>query len=407
MGRAAHLVALLGSLLVLLLAAPPADARTDASPQLLRRLETALAAPAVDPARTAALAVDLASGEVVFSRNASLSLLPASTTKVAVVYAALRRLGPGYRFRTEVRGVGRLDGSTWRGALVLQGFGDPTLGEGDLGELAAQVAAWGIRFVSGAVLADESWYDDARTAPGWKPSYYLGESPPLTALVAERARYRGRLSRTPALAAASLFRQALERVGVRVAKPTRLGRAPADTLPLAQDLSEPLGVIVRRLGRDSDNFAAELLLKELGAVLGTGGTTRAGAKVVRETLDADGVPLHGVRFADGSGLSLLDRVTAETLVALLRAGWADGEIRDAFVNSLAVAGVDGTLERRMQSLPARGRVVAKTGTTRRASGLAGLVRGRYAFAVLQNGTPVPTEAARRAQDRFATALADR
>ena len=59
----------------------------------------------------------------------------------------------------------------------------------------------------------------------------------------------------------------------------------------------------------------------------------------------------------------------------------------------------------MERRPARGAVRAKTGTTDRASALAGYVRDRYAFAVLQNGYPVATYAARKAQDRFATALA--
>jgi D-alanyl-D-alanine carboxypeptidase/D-alanyl-D-alanine-endopeptidase (penicillin-binding protein 4) len=134
------------------------------------------------------------------------------------------------------------------------------------------------------------------------------------------------------------------------------------------------------------------------------GTTAAGARVVREALAEAGVPLAGVRVADGSGLSHLDRLTATAVVRLLEAG-ASGEARDAFLASLAVAGVDGTLEDRLRSRPARGRVIAKTGTTRLASALSGFVRNRYVFAVLQNGSPVSTYWTRIAQDRFAAALA--
>ncbi len=159
------------------------------------------------------------------------------------------------------------------------------------------------------------------------------------------------------------------------------------------------------MGRDSDNFVAEMLLKQLGAALGHAGTTSAGATVVAGALAEAGVPLGGVRLADGSGLSRLDRATPESLVAILLAGNADPSIRDAFLASLAVAGVDGTLRNRLESLPARGRVIAKTGTTNRASALSGFVRGRYAFAVVQNGAPVSSFWARRAQDRFAIALA--
>jgi D-alanyl-D-alanine carboxypeptidase/D-alanyl-D-alanine-endopeptidase (penicillin-binding protein 4) len=139
--------------------------------------------------------------------------------------------------------------------------------------------------------------------------------------------------------------------------------------------------------------------------VGTAGTTAAGALVVARDLAAAEVPLTGVRIVDGSGLSLLDRITARALAALLVAAWDDVDMRDAFWASLPVAGVNGTLEDRLRTPPARGAVRAKTGTTDRASALSGYVRDRYSFAVLQNGSPVSTWSARKAQDRFATALA--
>jgi D-alanyl-D-alanine carboxypeptidase/D-alanyl-D-alanine-endopeptidase (penicillin-binding protein 4) len=379
-------------------------ART-ADPTLAKRLEQALAVPNVDPLRTAALAVDLRTGAVVYSRNESLALIPASNQKLPVAYAALALLGPGYRFHTEVVGRGTLVGDVWHGDLWLRGFGDPTLKTADLETLAAEVASWGIRRVDGAVVGDESWFDARRTGPGWKPSFYIEESPPLSALVVDRGRYRGRTSPNPALAGASLFRQALERGGVSVAGRTRSGVLTSVGLPLARDVSEPLADVVRFMGRESDNYTAEVLVKQLGALLAGRGSTAAGVAVMRDALATAGIPLAGVRLADGSGLSRLDRLTASALVALLEAGLAEGELRDAFLASLAVAGVDGTLEDRLERRPARGRVIAKTGTTGAASALSGFVRDRYVFAILQNGRPISTYWARLAQDRFATVLA--
>jgi PBP4 family serine-type D-alanyl-D-alanine carboxypeptidase len=190
-----------------------------------------------------------------------------------------------------------------------------------------------------------------------------------------------------------------------VTRPPRSGKARGDLFPLARDLSEPLSEIVRFMNRESDNYTAELLLKQLGAAAGDGGTTAAGAVVVRDALARADIPLLGLRIADGSGLSRLDRLSATTLVALLRAAAEDLSIRDAFLSSLAVAGVSGTLERRLDRRPTYGRVIAKTGTTRISSSLAGFVRGRYAFAVLQSGRLVPTWEARAAQDRFVALLA--
>lgn len=412
MGRRAYLRPELGpslliafSALLLVLSLALAEPARATDPTLPSRLAKALAVPNVDPSRTAALAVDLRSGTVVYSRNPLLSLQPASNEKLPVAYAALTLLGSGYRFHTEVVGTGSLVGHVWHGDLFLRGFGDPTLTPADLDALAANVASWGIARVDGAVIGDESWFDAERTGPGWKPSFYIGQSPPLSALVVERGWFGGRTSATPALAAASLFRRALAANGVAVRRKTRAGSLTTAGFPLAQDLSEPLSEIVRFMGRESDNYTAEVLLKHLGALYEDDGSTVAGARVVEKALAAAEIPLGGVRIADGSGLSRLDRLTAGAIVALLLVGIGDPAIRDAFLGSLAVAGVDGTLRSRLESRPARGRVIAKTGTTSAASALSGFVRDRFVFAILQNGTPVSSYWARRAQDRFATVLA--
>jgi serine-type D-Ala-D-Ala carboxypeptidase/endopeptidase (penicillin-binding protein 4) len=117
------------------------------------------------------------------------------------------------------------------------------------------------------------------------------------------------------------------------------------------------------------------------------------------------VPTAGVRIVDGSGLSRLDRLTGNAVAALLRAAWSDPAIRPTLVAALPVAGVNGTLQDRLRTPPARGRVLAKTGTTSDASALSGYVSSRFLFTVLQNGHPLPYWWARRAQDRFVQVLA--
>ncbi len=398
---------LLVTLFAVLLAALPAaaEAQTRADSSLQQKLARALAVPHVSRIGSAALAVELDTGSAVFARNATTSLAPASTEKLPVTYAALALLGPAFRIETDALGEGEQVGSVWRGDIVLQGHGDPTLSSAGLRRLATQLQAAGIRRISGSVVADESWFDERRTAPGWKPSYYIDESPPLSALVVDRARYGGHVSRDPALAAALLFRDALRAAGVSVGGQVVTGRADTDAFPLAFTESPTLTAIVRFMDRESDNFTAELLLKELGAVSVGRGTTAAGAAVVMRQLAAAKVPLAGVRIVDGSGLSLLDRLTVGALVGTLQEAWADPRIRAPLLAALPVAGVNGTLEDRMRRAPARGNVLAKTGTTDRASALAGFVRDRYVFAVLYNGHPLAYSWARVAQDRFATVLA--
>jgi D-alanyl-D-alanine carboxypeptidase/D-alanyl-D-alanine-endopeptidase (penicillin-binding protein 4) len=182
-----------------------------------------------------------------------------------------------------------------------------------------------------------------------------------------------------------------------------LGKAPAAAERIAADHSVRLSTIVRAMNRDSDNFTAEMLLKHLGTVDGHVGTSARGARLVLEELKAARIPVAGIRIVDGSGLSSLDRMTAQTLVGVIRAGLENPRIREAFVGSLAVAGRNGTLHSRLPALA--GLVRGKTGTTSRACSLSGLVNGSVAFAVLQDGAPVAFWPARAAQDRFVTALA--
>jgi D-alanyl-D-alanine carboxypeptidase/D-alanyl-D-alanine-endopeptidase (penicillin-binding protein 4) len=385
---------------------PAAEAAGSSSTRpLSERLARALAVPHVSVSRSAAVALDLTTGTAVFGRNAGLSLAPASNEKLAITYTALETLGPSFQIETDVLGQGQLVGSIWRGSLVLQGHGDPTLSHVDLSRLARQIRAAGIRKVAGPVLGDESFFDSRRTGPGWKPSFYINESAPLSALTVDRTWFHTHHSGAPAAAAAALFKDALRAQGIAVTGRATRGTATADAQQLAQVLSPPLAQILQFMDRDSDNFTAELLLKQLGTIGGAVGTSTGGAVQVRTTLAEAGVPLTGVRIVDGSGLSTLDRLTARAIVGILQAAWDDPAIKTAFVSALAVAGRSGTLKDRLRTPPARGVVVAKTGTTSIASALSGYVRQRYVFSVLDNGNPVSYWWARRAQDRFATVLA--
>src|SRR2546430_9458340 len=88
-------------------------------------------------------------------------------------------------------------------------------------------------------------------------------------------------------------------------------RPPRSTLfPYTTLFRSPLSAIVRFMDRESDNFTAEMLLKQLGAVELEHGTSAAGASVVSRVLTEAGVPMTGVRIVDGSGLSRFDRLTA-------------------------------------------------------------------------------------------------
>jgi D-alanyl-D-alanine carboxypeptidase/D-alanyl-D-alanine-endopeptidase (penicillin-binding protein 4) len=389
----------LGALLASLVLAAPAGAT------LGDRLARALATPWVSSSATGAWAYDLAKSKIVYRHNQFVAYRPASSEKLTVAVTALDRLGPGFRIATEVfvRGSvqpnGVLDGS-----LVLKGYGDPWLRMNGLRRLATKVRNAGITRVTGPILGDESYFDRVRVGPGWKPSFYKVESPPLSALVVNNARVGNRMWDEPAKAAARLFRRALRQAGIAAPGSYRKGLAPAGP-PVARIRPHSLAAVVRRMDLVSDNFFAEMLMKLLGKRERGEGSTAAGAAVVRSELRQRIMHMDGVRIADGSGLSRYDRLTARAIGELLISAISDSEIDDAFVASLPVAGVSGTLKDRMERLPAYRHVFAKTGTTSRASALSGYVTTRYVFSILQNGNPIPYYYARQAQDRFAQVLA--
>ena len=282
----------------------------------------------------------------------ALSLVPASNEKLAVDLRGARPLlGRGYRFHTEVAGIGTQVGAVWRGDLVLTGTETRRSSAADLDALAAESPRSGISRVTGAVVGDESWFDARRTGPGWRPAS-TSRSRRRSRRSSSTARCTAAARRAnPALAAASLFRAALEARGIRVA-------ATGPAADAARRLPARAGRLPAARRRSSASWAGRATtsppscsLKHLGATPARhGGTTAAGMPRRPRSARRAGVPLTGVRLVDGSGLSRLNRAHRRAVVALLEAGLADPDMRDAFLASLAVAG-----RRRHARAPARAR----------------------------------------------------
>ena len=94
---------------------------------------------------------DLATGRVLESMNPTLPQPPASVAKAMTTLFALEKLGVTHRFSTQVLATGPMNGGQVQGDLVLVGSGDPTLSTDHLGDMAAQLAAAGVRGVSGQI----------------------------------------------------------------------------------------------------------------------------------------------------------------------------------------------------------------------------------------------------------------
>jgi D-alanyl-D-alanine carboxypeptidase/D-alanyl-D-alanine-endopeptidase (penicillin-binding protein 4) len=216
----------------------------------------------------------------------------------------------------------------------------------------------------------------------------------------------------PARYAATVFAEVLDARGIRV---TGEIATSSDPLPpgarvLAGHDSPPLSEILKGVNKPSQNLHTEMLLRLLGARLRGSGTMEAGHAAVMEFLRRVGVDPRAWSLQDASGLSRSDLVSPHEMVSLL-AAMDRHRYAAAFKDSLPIAGVDGTLERRMRGTAAQGRVAAKTGTIRHVNALDGYAtaaRGeRLAFAIVVNHFTGESRDAVAAIDQIVNVLAGR
>ena len=360
---------------------------------------------ATAPAASGAYVRDMDSGAELYALRENAVRIPASVEKIFTTSVALLRLGPSATLRTiAVTAPGAIvepGGGTLRGDLVLVGGGDPFFGDDAAARLAKAIRASGIRRIAGAVVGDESAFDAQRSGccAGYDPD--LGGV--LSALAYDRGIFRGRARLDAARFAAGRFAAQLKAAGVAASGKSRAGTAPQDAKTVAFVPSRPVGELARYINVPSNNFAAEMLFRELGARYRDDGSLAAGADVVRDTLDDFGVR---PRIVDGSGLSRSNRATPRQVVRLLER-MHNQDIARTFRESLAVTAVSGTVRKRMRRSAAAGRCSVKTGTLRLVSALAGYCRtagGRdIGFALMSNRAN--TFAAKAREDRIAIALA--
>lgn len=161
-----------------------AESPTPATTRLNATIDTILADTRLAGAQASVVVVDTSTGQTLYDRNGDRRLIPASNTKLLTSTAALELLGPGHRFTTDVRTTGKRRGGLLSGNLYLRGGGDPTMLAADYDALAAQVAADGVRVVTGTLIADDSRYDRTRLGPDWtwddEPYYYAAQVSALT-----------------------------------------------------------------------------------------------------------------------------------------------------------------------------------------------------------------------------------
>jgi D-alanyl-D-alanine carboxypeptidase/D-alanyl-D-alanine-endopeptidase (penicillin-binding protein 4) len=214
----------------------------------------------------------------------------------------------------------------------------------------------------------------------------------------------------PRLLAGYALRAVLRRQGIETGDEITLGGDDEKRL-LASHRSATVGELLPRLGKDSDNFAAEMLFKAVGAE--KTGSPKAGdaAQVVEALLRARGAFDPGMKITNGSGLFDANRLTAHGVATALTSGARDPAIAPELISQLAIGGVDGTLRGRFGKWKDRRAIRAKTGTLAKSVALSGFILDRdgrpaVAFSFLVEAEPGKAKDARAAIDRAVSSIAD-
>jgi len=133
--------------------------------------------PLLRRALLAARVESLATGRLLYDRNADMLVMPASNMKILTVATAAQKLGWDYRYETRLEAAGPVSNGILKGDLIVTGTGDPSIGSPDDGhallflEWANALARAGIRRVDGRLIGDDNAFDDDGLGAGWAWDY--------------------------------------------------------------------------------------------------------------------------------------------------------------------------------------------------------------------------------------------
>jgi len=487
--RTAVRAVFLAALLAALAGTPVRPVHAKSPDRLVSSIEAILKREVFAPAIVAIDIRDLASGRVLFEKNAATNVKPASTMKLFTTAAILDAEGHlAAPPATTVETAGRLDTfGRILGDVYLVGRGDPNLSErfewrgekSPFDQLAKDVRDAGITRIEGRIIGYDGLFTDETIPDSWtaddlvwsygaevsalsgfdnslelriEPGEREGDPgrlivQPATEFMriesrvvtsAEGTKDKVSLTRPlgsrhvviegsvprlgeawtgavaapePTFFATTLFAEALARHGITVRDGLLTSREalPKELRPLASVQGPAVAEQIRVVNKESQNLHAETLLRRLGLAAFKDASVESSLKAREAFLKSQGVRIADTAMYDGSGLSRSDLVTARAEVDLLVA-MARHPLAKAFRDSLAIAGVDGTLKKRMVGTKAQGRVFAKTGSLSHVNALAGYVDAvsgrRFAFSIIVNHHTRPSREVTEAMNEICALLVD-
>jgi D-alanyl-D-alanine carboxypeptidase/D-alanyl-D-alanine-endopeptidase (penicillin-binding protein 4) len=348
-------------------------------------LQQRLAAQLAGQSEAWSVSIADASGRLLADVNGTRSRVPASNQKLVSTAFALDRLGPEFRLNTQLWRLGD-------GTLRLTGQGDPDLALPHL-QRFAQLAlrSGGSTGASGTVVrlqvAEEpkqAWWPQ-----GWNyadRAYAYGA--PITRLAITSNAIDDAVTNPISRLQTLLKRTAAQQGGdIQMSLVPAEQPLPANAVLLHEEPSTAMEGLLSLANAESHNFTAEVLLRS------GSGTWDLPEAVRRQSvwLSQQGLPMQGVRIADGSGLDRTNRLTSRFLTALLLR-MDQHPYGRTYVSSMAIAGRRGTLRNLYNGTSLDGRIYAKTGTltgVRSISGLLVTEAGPRYFSAISNGASTP------------------
>ena len=409
--------------------------------------------------------IDLESGTELLSKNAQISLPPASVMKILTTGAALERLGPGYSYTTEFILDGMVISDTLFGDLVIRGNGDPTLGSSRFPGHANSFEQWvqscaglikskNIRVIKGKIVADASCYRIPGVGESWSykdlGNYYgagvyglniydntyrlvfkqnpeIGGLTKIESIIPEipglemtnfvvsgprgsgdqayifcapfqldafvkgtipagngTLEIKGSVPNPPLLAVQKIYR-AINDSGIDIMEEAEVFFNPylyRNPEILSSFRSPDMYEIIKVVNMESVNLYAEGIGQELAALMGA---ASPGEAISQHWIER-GIDFSGCHVGDASGLSAENAITAKAMVQIIEDLFKDPRLGSMFTNTLATFGISGTVSQLLRNSPAKGMILAKSGSINRVRNHAGIIitekNGPKAFCIL-------------------------
>lgn len=319
---------------------------------------------------------DMDADSCIYKHNERQLMRPASTMKLLTAITALDKLGGSYQFKTQLKYTGTIEDGVLTGDVYCVGGMDPRFNSDDLTAFVNSLKDMGVDTIRGNVYADRSMKDAALLGEGW---CWDDDNPVLSPLVFSRKdifmdRFLAKLKDAD-----------IEYEEMYASTKT----CPVNAFTICTRF-HTMDQVLHKMMKESDNLYAECMYYQIAASTGNRPASAKSARnVERQLINKLGLDASRYRLADGSGLSLYNYLSAELEVMMLRYAFRNDNIKQHLIHSLPIAGVDGTLKKRMKSGSVHGNVKAKTGTLTGIISLAGYCTAanghELCFSIINNG----------------------